>query len=71
MSKPIKYKDTTAAPGSKLHAALEARDMKLAEKIYKECEVEYRKYFPKTVNGKDTNVEESKTEGVTAPATKG
>lgn len=34
----IKYKDTSAAPGSKLHEALLAKDMKAAERIYQECE---------------------------------
>lgn len=58
MSKPIKYKDTTAAPGSKLHTALETNDLKLAEKIYKECEQEYRKYHSKK---QDDQMEESKS----------
>jgi hypothetical protein len=34
----IRYKDTWAAPGSRLHAALEDGNKKLAEQIYQECE---------------------------------
>ena len=34
----IKFRDTGAAPGSKLHEALQNKDMKLAERIYQECE---------------------------------
>ena len=29
---------TVAAPGSKLHEVLQNKDMKLAERIYQECE---------------------------------
>ena len=47
MSKTLKYKDTTVAQGSKLHAAITDGDLKLAEKIYQECEKEYRKYWVK------------------------
>jgi len=47
VSKTLKYKDTTVAPGSKLHAAITDGDLKLAEKIYQECEKEYRKYWVK------------------------
>ena len=32
----LKYKDTVAAYGSKLFAALEAKDTKLVDKLYKE-----------------------------------
>jgi hypothetical protein len=49
VSKTIKFKDTVVAHGSKLYAALEDKDLKLAEKLYKECEVEYRKYRVKKV----------------------
>jgi hypothetical protein len=38
----IRYKDTMAAPGSKLHEALTARDMAAAEKIYQTCEKDAR-----------------------------
>lgn len=34
----IKYRDTNAAPGSDLHAALEAGDTQRAEQIYRQCE---------------------------------
>jgi hypothetical protein len=45
--KTIKYKDTVAAQGSALYEALESNNHQLAEKIYQECEKEYRKYWPK------------------------
>jgi hypothetical protein len=32
----IKYKDVWAAPGSKLHEALESKDMQLVERLYQE-----------------------------------
>jgi hypothetical protein len=35
-----KYRDTHAAPGSQLYAALEAGDKELAERIYQQCERE-------------------------------
>lgn len=38
----IKFKDTWAAPGSQLHAALEDRDLALARKIYDQCEEDNR-----------------------------
>lgn len=34
----IKYRDTWAAPGSDLFAALEAGDTQRADAIYRECE---------------------------------
>jgi hypothetical protein len=34
----IRYRDTWAAPGSQLHAALTEGNKKLAEKIYQDCE---------------------------------
>jgi hypothetical protein len=40
----LKYKDTWAAPGSKLYDALQDRDYKKAEAIYKECEREYQRH---------------------------
>jgi len=66
----IKYKDTTAAPGSKLYAALEVKDLKLAEKLYNECEKEYRKWWPKA-NVKIPEVAESNSTGSTVQATEG
>lgn len=36
----LPYRDTHAAPGSQLHAALEAGDKALAERIYQQCERE-------------------------------
>jgi hypothetical protein len=45
----LKYKDTVAAYGSKLFASLSEGNLKLADKLYKECEVEYRKWWPKKV----------------------
>ncbi len=36
----IRYRDTWAAPGSQLHAALEDGDTKRAEEIYRQCEKE-------------------------------
>lgn len=41
-SKSIKYRDTWAAPGSQLHAALEAGDRVLAEKLYQQGELDAR-----------------------------
>lgn len=38
--KSIKFKDTNAAPGSQLHAALLECDYIKAEKIYHQCERE-------------------------------
>lgn len=34
----IRYRDTWAAPGSQLHAAIEDGDTKRAEAIYRQCE---------------------------------
>ncbi|MEZ2310806.1 hypothetical protein AB6809_29600 [Paraburkholderia sp. RCC_158] len=42
-NRSIRYKDTWAAPGSRLHAALEDGNKKLAEQIYQECERERAK----------------------------
>jgi hypothetical protein len=39
----IRYRDTWAAPGSQLHAALTEGNKKLAEKIYQDCEKERAK----------------------------
>ncbi|CAG9229378.1 hypothetical protein [Burkholderia vietnamiensis] len=41
--KAIKFKDTWAAPGSQLHAALEDKDLVLARKIYDQCEDDNKK----------------------------
>jgi hypothetical protein len=38
----IRYKDTTAAPGSQLHAALTDKDAPRAEAIYRQCEADAR-----------------------------
>lgn len=40
------YKDTVAAKGSDLFAALEAGDMTKAEALYQESNAEYLKYNP-------------------------
>jgi len=40
--RPIPYKDTKAAPGSQLYAALEAGNKTLAERIYQQCEHDAR-----------------------------
>ncbi|HDR9086275.1 TPA: hypothetical protein QDB10_002166 [Burkholderia vietnamiensis] len=45
--KAIKFKDTWAAPGSQLHAALEDKDLALARKIYDQCEEDNRKLLEK------------------------
>jgi len=45
----VKYKDVTVASGTKLWDAIEAKDTKLAEKLYKEMMKEFRKYNPKKV----------------------
>jgi hypothetical protein len=45
----VKYKDVTVASGTKLWDALEAKDAKLSEKLYKEMMQEFRKYNPKKV----------------------
>jgi hypothetical protein len=37
-SKSIKYRDTTAAPGSQLYQALEDGDQAKAKAIYEQCE---------------------------------
>lgn len=41
-AKYLKYRDILVAKGSNLYAALEAGKPKLAEKIYKGCEANYR-----------------------------
>lgn len=43
----IRFKDTCAAPGSQLHAALEGKDFELARKIYDQCEADNRKLLEK------------------------
>jgi hypothetical protein len=40
------YRDLKVTPGCQLYKALEDKDMKLAARIYDECEAEFRKYFP-------------------------
>lgn len=42
----VRYRDTIAAKGSDLHKALEAGDMKLAERLYNESMREFRRYYP-------------------------
>ncbi|MFW6855309.1 hypothetical protein ACODYM_28880 [Burkholderia gladioli] len=39
----IKFKDTWAAPGSQLHQALVDQNLKLAERIYRQCEDDNQK----------------------------
>lgn len=41
-----KFKDMFVQPGTKLFDALESKDLKLAEKLYKEMDAEFRKWFP-------------------------
>lgn len=43
----VRYKDTMAAPGSKLHEALTDGDTKRAEAIYQECERDARNLVEK------------------------
>lgn len=43
---PIQYKDLKVSPGSQLYKALDEEDFKTAQRIYDECEAEFRKYFP-------------------------
>jgi hypothetical protein len=45
----IRYKDTWAAPGSQLHAALTDGNKKLAERIYLQCEEDAKKLLKNTV----------------------
>jgi hypothetical protein len=45
----VKYKDVTVASGTKLYDAIESKDTKLSEKLYKEMMQDFRKYNPKTV----------------------
>ncbi|MGN8188572.1 hypothetical protein ACTJLD_21550 [Burkholderia sp. 22088] len=47
--KAIKFKDTWAAPGSQLHAALEGKDFELAREIYDRCEADNRKLLEKVL----------------------
>lgn len=47
MSKVLRYKDMNAASGTALHAALEAGDKKLAEKLYREYDEAFHKKFPR------------------------
>jgi hypothetical protein len=42
--KATQYKDTWAAPGSALYAALEAKDYDLADYLYHEAYVEYLRW---------------------------
>jgi hypothetical protein len=56
--KAIKFKDTWAAPGSQLHAALEDKDFELAKKIYDQCEEDARKLLEKGDEMSKTPTEE-------------
>lgn len=51
--KVLKYKDVTVGYGSNLYNALEAGDMKLAEKLYRESEAEFVKIYGKHWKGPD------------------
>lgn len=42
----IRYRDTWAAPGSQLHAALLDQDHERAASIYRQCEDDARKLVP-------------------------
>jgi hypothetical protein len=45
--KGTRYKDTIAAKGSQLYAALEAGDTKLADKLYREAMAEFHRHVPR------------------------
>lgn len=47
MSKTLRYKDMNCSPNTALYKALEEKDMKLAEKLYKEYNALFHQQFPK------------------------
>ena len=45
MAKTYKFKDYTVPASTELGRALEAKDMKLAEKLYKQLESDFKKRY--------------------------